>query len=117
STWTDKSESMTNNRRWGSGKLDFGFTRDCDSISDYEMGTGLSREEPRQYDGLEAMPVIVRLKDIVDALEMQFDESSSFLDLDSGQVELVTHDLLRQAEEPDDDEKPDLPACQTREWE
>ena len=36
------------------------------------------------------MPATVRLNDIVDALEMQFDESSSFLDLDTGQVETVS---------------------------
>ena len=40
------------------------------------------------------MPATVRLKDIIDVLEMQFDESSAFLDLDSGQVETVSHALL-----------------------
>jgi hypothetical protein len=49
------------------------------------------------------MPATVRLADIVDALEMQFDEYSSFLDRDSGQVETVSHDLLREAEESGDD--------------
>jgi len=34
----------------------------------------------RQYDGLGAMPATVHLNDIVDALQMQFDESSSFWD-------------------------------------
>jgi hypothetical protein len=63
------------------------------------------------------MPATVRLDDIVDALEMQFDESSSFLDRGSGQVETVSHDLLREAEECSDDEEPDLPAWQHREWE
>ena len=62
------------------------------------------------------MPATVRLNDIVDALEMQFDEYSSFLDLDSGRVDTVSHDLLRKAEEYDDDE-PDLPAWQKPEWE
>ena len=61
------------------------------------------------------MPATVRLNDIVDALEMQFDES--FLDLDSGHVETVSHDLLREAEESGDDEEPDLPAWQKQEWE
>src|SRR5260370_7268258 len=69
-----------------------------------------------QYDDLEAMPVTVRLTDIVDALEMQFDESSSFLDLDSGQVETVSHDLLREAEESGNDEEPGLPEWQKQEW-
>lgn len=63
------------------------------------------------------MPATVRLDDIVDALEMQFDERSSFLDLDTGQVETVSHDLLREAEESGDDEEPSLPAWQKQEWE
>ena len=63
------------------------------------------------------MPANVRLSDIVDALEMQFDESSSFLDCDTGQVQTVSHDLLREAEESGDDEEPDLPAWQKQEWE
>jgi hypothetical protein len=42
-----------------------------------------------------AMPATVRLDEIVDALEIQFDESSSFLDLDTGEVETVSRDLLR----------------------
>src|SRR5260370_12463342 len=62
------------------------------------------------------MTAIVRLKDIVDALEMQFDESSAFLDLDTGQVETVSHALLREAEESGDEE-PDLPTWQKHEWE
>jgi Uncharacterised protein family (UPF0158) len=62
------------------------------------------------------MPPTVRLKDIVDALEMQFDESSSFLDLDTGQVETVSDDLLSEAEDSGDEE-PDLPAWQKHEWE
>ena len=63
------------------------------------------------------MPATVRLNDIIDALEMQFDESSAFLDLDTGRVETVSHDLLREAEESGDDEAPDLPAWQEQEWE
>jgi hypothetical protein len=63
------------------------------------------------------MPAIVRLSDIVDALEMQFDESSSFLDRETGQVETVSGDLLREAEESGDGEGPNLPAWQEQEWE
>jgi len=63
------------------------------------------------------MLTTVLLKDIVDALEMQFDEHSSFLDLDTGKVETVSHDLLRDAEEGSDDEEPDLPEWQKPEWE
>ena len=62
------------------------------------------------------MPATVLLKDIVDALQMQLDEASSFLDLDTGRVETVTHDLLHKAEESDDEE-PDLPGWQKEEWE
>jgi hypothetical protein len=63
------------------------------------------------------MPTRVRLSDLVEALEMQIDELSSFLDLDTGQVETVSQDLLRKAEEFDDGEDPDLPAWQIEEWE
>ena len=62
-------------------------------------------------------PVTVVLKDIVDALDMQFDETSSFLDLDTGQVETISHDLLHKAEASDDNEEPGLPEWQKREWE
>jgi hypothetical protein len=62
------------------------------------------------------MPATARLSDIVDALQMQFDESPSFLDLDTGEVETVSRDLLLQAEESADDE-PDLPLWQRPEWE
>ena len=64
------------------------------------------------------MPAAVLLKDIIDALEMQIEEHSSYLDLDTGQVETVSHDLLSQAEEREDDgEEPSLPAWQKHEWE
>jgi hypothetical protein len=62
------------------------------------------------------MPATVNLSDIVDALAMQFDESSSFLDRDTGQVETVSHLLLREAEESGDEE-PGLPTWQKQEWE
>jgi hypothetical protein len=63
------------------------------------------------------MPATVRLSDIVDVLEMQFDESPSFLDRETGQVETVSGDLLREAEESGDDEDQDLPEWQEKEWE
>jgi hypothetical protein len=63
------------------------------------------------------MSATARLQDIVDVLEMQFDESLSFLDRDTGQVETVSKDLLNAAEEPDDDQGLDLPEWQTEEWE
>ena len=62
------------------------------------------------------MLTTVRLDDIVEALEMQFDESASYLDLDTGQVVTVSKDLLRAAEDPSDEE-PDLPTWQRDEWE
>jgi hypothetical protein len=63
------------------------------------------------------MSATVRLSDIVDALEMQFDESSSFVDRDTGRVESVSPVLLRAAEESRDDEDPDLADWQKQEWE
>jgi hypothetical protein len=63
------------------------------------------------------MAATVRLKDIVDELEMQFDEQLSFLDLDTGQVETVSRDLLGMAEEGDAEEEPELPEWQEGEWE
>jgi hypothetical protein len=63
------------------------------------------------------MPATVLLQDIVDTLEMQFDEYLSFLDLDTGEIETVSRDLLGEAEESDDEEEPDLPDGEDREWE
>lgn len=54
------------------------------------------------------MPATVHLNDIIDALEVQLDESLSYLDLDAGQVVTVSADLLRDAEEHGDEE-PDVP--------
>jgi uncharacterized protein UPF0158 len=61
------------------------------------------------------MGVMVLLKDVVEALEMQYDESSSFLDLDTGRVEIVSEDLLRLADDSPDEE-PDIPSWQDQEW-
>ena len=62
------------------------------------------------------MPTTVLIKDIVDALEMQGEELGYYLDLDTGSVELVHDDLLRQAEESEDDEAPNVPGWQERDW-
>ena len=60
----------------------------------------------------------VHLTDIIDTLEMQFDGSLSYLDLDAGQVVTVSEDLLHDAEEQGDgDEEPDLPDWQRDGWE
>jgi hypothetical protein len=65
---------------------------------------------------LEAMPATIHLNDIIDALEMQLDESLSYWDLDAGQVVTVSADVLRDAEEHGDEE-PDVPDWQKDEWE
>jgi hypothetical protein len=62
------------------------------------------------------MPATVHLNDIIDALEMQFDDSFSYLDLDAGQVITLSEDLLREAEEHGEEE-PDVPDWQKAEWE
>ena len=63
------------------------------------------------------MPATVLIKDIVEALEMQFDEQLSFLDLDTGRVETVSRELLGMAEEGDDgdEEEPDPPDLEDEE--
>ena len=61
------------------------------------------------------MAAIVRLRDIVDGLEQQSDESVSFLNLDTGGVETVSLALLDEAEEGE--EAGDLPDWQEAEWE
>ena len=62
------------------------------------------------------MAAKARLKDIVDELEMQFDEYLSFLNRDTGEVASVSRELLSAAEE-DSEEAPDLPKWQEPEWE
>ena len=51
------------------------------------------------------MPVTAKLNEIVDALEMQFDETPSFFDRETGAVETNSQEFLRQAEESDDDDR------------
>ena len=63
------------------------------------------------------MPAPVLLPDIVEALEIQFDESYSFLDLEMGQVETISAELLRKAEESEEDDDADVLDWQKREWE
>ena len=62
------------------------------------------------------MSATVLLQDIIDALQMQFDEMSNYLDLDTGQVETISLDLLSKAEESPDDE-PDLLEWEEADWE
>jgi hypothetical protein len=61
------------------------------------------------------VPATVHLNDIIDSLEMQFDEYLSYLDLEAGQVVAVSENLLHEAEESG--EEPDLPDWQKGEWE
>jgi hypothetical protein len=63
------------------------------------------------------MPPRVRLNDIVDALEMQFDELTSILDLDTGQVVTLPDSMLGKAEECGDDEEPELLEWEEGDWE
>jgi hypothetical protein len=62
------------------------------------------------------MPPPVRLQEIVDALELQLEDASSFLNRDTGQVAIVSDDLLRAAEESSHPGRA-LPAWQQPEWE
>jgi len=63
------------------------------------------------------MPAPVLLQAIVEALEIQFDESYSFLDLETGQVETISAELLRKAEESGEDDDADVLDWQQEEWE
>ena len=63
------------------------------------------------------MPAKVQLKDIVDALDMQLDEHSSYLDLDTGELLTVPDDLLGDAEESDEGEGRDLSDWEEEQWE
>ena len=63
------------------------------------------------------MPATVLLEDIVEALEMASDEAHWFVDLENGEVHRLSLDLLRSAEEAEDeDEELDIPAWQEDEW-
>ncbi|MDQ2944507.1 MAG: UPF0158 family protein [Acidobacteriota bacterium] len=57
----------------------------------------------------------VRLDEIVDQLEMQFDEMSSYLDRDTGEVYVMPHDVLREVEAGDEPEH--TAAWQEEQWE
>jgi Uncharacterised protein family (UPF0158) len=63
------------------------------------------------------LPSTVLIKDIVDALEIQFDEAPSFLDLETGKVETVFSEVLHDAGECSAGEEPSLPEWQEPQWE
>ena len=45
------------------------------------------------------MTIPVNVQDIVDALELQNDESAAFLDRETGEVHVISHEALRLAED------------------
>jgi hypothetical protein len=56
------------------------------------------------------MAAKVKLTDLIEALELAADETSYYLDRETGKVHLLTDDDLRLAE--DDEEQDDLPDWQ-----
>lgn len=56
------------------------------------------------------MPALVRLKDIIEALEMQVDEFSSFLDRDTDRVELSPTIFFIRRRIPGETGDPSVPA-------
>jgi hypothetical protein len=53
------------------------------------------------------MAAVISLREVVDALEEQADESASYLDLDTGEIVLVTNEEVRVVEEGSGDEAPE----------
>ena len=58
------------------------------------------------------MPVTVKLKDIIDGMEMQMDEASHYLDLNTGEVIFVTDEDFGYAEDDEFDEDGFIPDWQ-----
>jgi hypothetical protein len=63
------------------------------------------------------MNATVLISDIVDALQMQFDEQGTYLNLDTGEVEVVSTSLLREAEEAEEAEDDESEQEEDDEWE
>ncbi|HXB67318.1 MAG TPA: UPF0158 family protein [Candidatus Acidoferrales bacterium] len=61
------------------------------------------------------MAAKANLKAIIDALEMQTDDSRAYFDLDTGEVYQVSLAMIGAAEEGE--EEPDIPEWQEDEWE
>jgi hypothetical protein len=53
------------------------------------------------------MPAVISLREVVDGIESQMDESASYLDPDTGEIVLVTDEEQRLVEEGREDEAPD----------
>lgn len=62
------------------------------------------------------MPAIVSLTEVVQGIEMQSEETRSWLNRETGQLVAVSNDLLRIAEESEPEEEPDLLEWQKPEW-
>lgn len=58
------------------------------------------------------MSLTVKLKDIIDGMEMQMDEASHYLDLKTGEVVFVTDEEMQYAEDDDIDEDDFVPDWQ-----
>jgi hypothetical protein len=62
------------------------------------------------------MAAKVKLQEVIDALEFSGEENALYLDLDTGEVELVDRSLIREVESGEE-EMPDLPEWQQPQWE
>lgn len=63
------------------------------------------------------MALPVPLRELVLALEGVSEESTSYLNLDTGEVFTITHEIMSLAEDLDDAEDSDLPEWQLQELE
>ncbi|MCW5963200.1 MAG: hypothetical protein KIT83_04100 [Bryobacterales bacterium] len=61
---------------------------------------------------MKAMALPVPLRELVIALEGMTEESTSYLNLDTGEVFTITHEIMGLAEDLDDSEDPGLPEWQ-----
>lgn len=63
------------------------------------------------------MSAKVKLREIVDALDMQNDEHTAYVDLDNGEVYVVSNELLDEADSFDGVSPPEILEWQQGEWE
>jgi hypothetical protein len=63
------------------------------------------------------MTANVLIKDILEGLELQGEESPAYLDLETGKIAYIDSVLRHRAESAEDGEEPDLPEWQLPEWE
>jgi hypothetical protein len=62
------------------------------------------------------MPAKVKLKDIIEAFELESEEIFGYVNLDTREVHTVERSMLRDAEDLPDDEEPDLLDWQQNAW-